>query len=73
MAKTIRQLTEAELKQFNPARDLSNSLDSERWQVAQARLPHLLAVLRDQFEAERIVVFGSLASKDSFTHWSSGI
>ncbi|MBD0268694.1 MAG: nucleotidyltransferase domain-containing protein [Cyanobacteria bacterium Co-bin8] len=70
MAKTVRQLTEIELQQFNPTQNLENILNVNRWEMAQSKLPRLLAVLREDFGAKRIVVFGSLAAKDNFTHWS---
>jgi predicted nucleotidyltransferase len=70
MAKTIRQLTPVELQKFDPTRNLESSLSKVRWSNAWARLPELLAVLQEQFGATRVVVFGSLASKDQFTHWS---
>ena len=70
MPQTVRQLTQAELQQFDPTRNLANGLDADRWTRAQARLPKLLAVLRTQFGAKRIMLFGSLTSQDEFTHWS---
>lgn len=70
MAKTVRQLTSKELQQFDPTRNLANSLDAERWAKAWVKLPELLTVLRERFAAKRVVIFGSLAAKDTFTHWS---
>lgn len=70
MAKTVRQFTTAELQQFNPTRNLGKSLNPDRWAKAWARLPELLMVLKEEFAATRVVVFGSLTSQDSFTHWS---
>ena len=49
MAKTVRQLTSKELQQFDPTRNLANSLDAERWAKAWAKLPELLTVLRERF------------------------
>jgi len=70
MAKTVRQLTPQELRQFDPTRNLANVLDCERWATAQAKLPELLTVLREQFAATRVVLFGSLTAQNRFTHWS---
>lgn len=70
MAKTVRQLTPQELRQFDPTRNLPNVLDRERWATAQAKLPELLTVLREQFAATRVVLFGSLTAQNRFTHWS---
>jgi predicted nucleotidyltransferase len=70
MARTVRQFTPTELQQFDPTRNLANSLDAERWAKAWTKLPELLKALREQFAAKRVVVFGSLAAKDTYTHWS---
>ena len=70
MEKTVSQLTPEELKQYNPARNLEKILSPSRWEKAQARLPELLSVLRQQFGAGRIRVFGSLADKERYTRWS---
>jgi predicted nucleotidyltransferase len=70
MAKTVRQLTPQELRQFDPTRNLASTLDSERWATAQAQLPELLAVLREHFAATRVVLFGSLTAQNRFTRWS---
>ncbi len=70
MEKTVSQLTPEELKQYDPARNLDKILDASRWEKAQAKLPELLSLLRGQFEAKRIKVFGSLADKERYTRWS---
>ena len=70
MGKTVSQLTPEELKQYDPSQNLSQILDPLRWEKAQARLPQLLSVLRQQFGAQRIRVFGSLADKERYTCWS---
>jgi predicted nucleotidyltransferase len=70
VAKTIRQLTPDELKLFDPTRNLRLSLDSQRWAEAWSQLPRLRQVLQEQFGATRVVLFGSLATKEHFTHWS---
>lgn len=70
MAKTVSQLTPEELKQYDPTRNLGKGLDPERWAKAQARLPKLVDLLREQFGASRVKVFGSLVDKDRYTRWS---
>jgi uncharacterized protein len=70
MRKTVSQLTPEELKQYDPTRNLQKGLDADRWVRAQARLPQLIALLREQFGASRVKVFGSLVAKDEFTCWS---
>ncbi len=70
MAKTIQQLTPEELQTFNPTRNLGQSFDRQRWGKAWSRLPELRDVLRHQFGATRVVVFGSLVVQETFTHWS---
>lgn len=70
MAKTIRQLTPNELQRFDPTQNLAQVLDADRWETAWAKLPELLAVLREDYSAERIAVFGSLTSREDFTRWS---
>lgn len=70
MAKTVGQLTPEELKQYNPAHNAHKGLDPKRWQQAQDRLPLLVSLLRDRFEAKRIRLFGSLLDKTRYTQWS---
>ena len=70
MAKTVSQLTPEELKQYDPTRNLGKGLDPERWARAQARLPKLAALLRKQFGAKRVKVFGSLVDKGRYAKWS---
>ncbi len=70
MGKTVSQLTPEELKQYDPTRNLKKGLDAERWILAQAKLPQLIALLREQFGATRVKIFGSLVAQDEFTRWS---
>lgn len=70
MAKTVSQLTPEELKQYDPTRNLGKGLDPERWEKAQSRLPKLAALLREQFGAKQVKVFGSLVDKGRYTKWS---
>lgn len=70
MARTILQLSPQERQQFDPTRNLGQSLDPQRWEQAWAKVPELRAVVHNQFGATRVVVFGSLANRDTFTRWS---
>ncbi|MEL6161217.1 MAG: nucleotidyltransferase domain-containing protein [Cyanobacteria bacterium J06627_32] len=70
MGKTVSQLTPEELKRYDPTRNLKKGLDAERWARAQAKLPEITALLREQFDVERVRVFGSLIDKDRYTRWS---
>ena len=70
MAKTVSQLTSEELKQYDPTRNLDRGLDPERWAKVQLRLPKLSALLRDQFGAKCVKLFGSAVVEDEFTQWS---
>lgn len=70
MAKTVSQLTAEELKQYDPTRNLHKGLDPERWAKAQSMLPKLTALLREQYGATQIKVFGSLVDKNRYTQWS---
>ncbi|MEO0769510.1 MAG: nucleotidyltransferase domain-containing protein [Cyanobacteria bacterium J06649_4] len=70
MGKTVSQLTPEELKQYDPTRNAKKGLDPERWKRAATLLPKLAALLREQFGAERVQVFGSFVDKDSYTIWS---
>lgn len=70
MAKTIAQLTPTERLQFDPTRNLGQSLAPQRWESAWSRLPELKKLLQAEFGATRVVVLGSVATKETFTHWS---
>jgi uncharacterized protein len=70
MAKTALELTPEELRQYDPTQNLAKSLNPERWEKAWELVPQLAAILREQFGATRVVVFGSLTRKESYTHWS---
>lgn len=70
MAKTVSQLTPEELKQYDPTRNLHKGLDPERWARAQSMLPKLSELLRNQFGATCVKVFGSLVDKSRYTKWS---
>ena len=76
MAKTALELTPQEWQAYRPdqmSRHLSSPADPETrlrrrraWRVAR----HAAKVLREQFGAQRVVIFGSLAQRGWFTQWS---
>lgn len=70
MAKTALDLSDEELRTYRPGRGLREWPLGERreraWQVARAAV-HLL---REDFGATRVVVFGSLAHRAWFSAWS---
>jgi uncharacterized protein len=70
MAKAIAEMTSQELQPYNPAKNLHRSLNRDRWEKAWAIVPQLATLLKQNFGATRIVVFGSLTHRDSYTHWS---
>lgn len=70
MGKTVSQLTPEELKQYDPTRNINNILDPLRWEQAWEIVPKLAALLKGQYGAERVRVFGSLMDKDRYTRWS---
>lgn len=69
MVKTALDLTPEELRRYNPAKRVElYSID--RWQKAWELVPRLATILREQFAADRVVVFGSLTDKSRYTPWS---
>ena len=70
MAKTALELTAEELSCYDPTKNWQQSLAPERWEKAWALVPQLATLLRDQFGATRVVVFGSLTDRDRYTRWS---
>ncbi len=76
MAKTALDLTPEEWKIYQPADviaqrkwDVDEQLDA-RWKRAQ-RLAHAAAtLLRDEFSATKVLLFGSLLHRSWFTPWS---
>jgi predicted nucleotidyltransferase len=76
MAKTALELTPQEWQAYRPdqmSRRLGRASDPETrlrrrraWRVAR----QAARVLREQFGATRVVVFGSLAQRGWFTQWS---
>ncbi len=76
MAKTALDLTPEEWKTYHPADvitqrkwDVDAQLDA-RWESAQ-RLAHTAAeLLRDDFGATKVLLFGSLLQRSWFTPWT---
>lgn len=70
MPKTALDLTREEWRAYQPStqigQDQSGGQYERAWRVAQAAAK----VLRQQFGATRVVVFGSLTRRDWFTSWS---
>ena len=70
MAKTALDLTVEQLRMYRPERELDEGSPSQRreraWQVAHAAA----RLLREDFGATRVVVFGSLAHRAWFSAWS---
>lgn len=70
MAKTALDLTPEEWKRYDPTQNLGKFQDPDRWERAWQLVPQLANLLREQFGATRVVVFGSLTRRESYTHWS---
>jgi uncharacterized protein len=66
----IANMLSQELQPYNPAIHLQHCLNPARWEKAWAIAPQLVALLKQQFGATRVVVFGSLTHRDCYTHWS---
>lgn len=70
MAKTALELSPEELCRYNPAKRLDTQSADEHWQNAWELVPKLVAILKQQFAAEQVAVFGSLTNKKRYTPWS---
>ena len=70
MAKTALDLSDEELRTYQPGREFHEWQPNERreraWQVAHATAQ----LLHEKFGATRVVVFGSLAHRVWFSAWS---
>ncbi len=74
MAKTARELSKQELRNYRPWQSLKDYHEepgvTERrgraWKIARAVAEHL----RTRYGARKVAVFGSLAKKALFTPWS---
>jgi predicted nucleotidyltransferase len=70
MAKTALDLTPEELQHYNPAKRLDSKQAEERWAKAWELVPHIASILKEQFGATQVAVFGSLTDKNRYTPWS---
>ncbi|MCY7273576.1 MAG: nucleotidyltransferase domain-containing protein [Phormidesmis sp. CAN_BIN44] len=70
MPKTALELTLEEQSQYTPTQRFNNGQKSERWKEAWKLVPRLAILLREQFGATRVVVFGSLTHSAAYTAWS---
>jgi predicted nucleotidyltransferase len=76
MKKTALELTPQEWQAYQPARALEGRRQNTAEHLGQRkqrawRVAHQAAhILRNEFQAEKVVVFGSLAHKAWFTLWS---
>jgi uncharacterized protein len=70
MSKTALDLTPDQQKQYCPAQRWKEEPETERFRAAWELVPHLATVLREQFGASRVIVFGSLVQSTTFTDWS---
>ena len=76
MAKTALVLTPEERKAYQPADALErraaqgDALLRERYDNARQLAQQISGLLRTQFGAQRVVVFGSLTNPEWFTPWS---
>lgn len=74
MAKTASELSEEELRSYRPWQSLQHYRKDpdvdKRWDRAWDVARRSAKLLREQYGAYRIVVFGSLANRAWFTPWS---
>jgi len=70
MGKTALELSEKEWQAYRPGSRIVEEPNLDRlnraWDVARTAAD----LLRERFGANRVVVFGSLAHNEWFTHWS---
>jgi len=69
MARTAMDLSREEWKAYKP-HSAPKEEGMVRWELAYQTARHAATLLRERFGAARIVVFGSLTQKFSFTAWS---
>ena len=70
MGKTALDLTRKEWQAYRPGNKPGGSQVGERWERAWRVARAAANVLREQFGATKVVVFGSLVHRDEFTLWS---
>ncbi len=70
IGKTALALTPQEWRAYRPGVELDSEQVAERWERAWEVAHAAARVLRETFGARRVVAFGSLAHRSSFTQWS---
>jgi predicted nucleotidyltransferase len=70
MARTALDLTAEELRAYRPGRESDKRQVPERWERAWDVARIAAHLLRERFEATRVVAFGSLAHRAWFNPWS---
>jgi predicted nucleotidyltransferase len=70
MAKTALDLTREEWQAYRPGTRATQAQAQERWERAWRVAQAAAELLREQFGATRVVVFGTLARREWFTPWS---
>ena len=70
MSKTALEMNAKELQRYSPARRIKSAANDERTARARAIAHEAADLLKEQFHATRVVLFGSLAHGMWFTPWS---
>ena len=76
MPKTALQMTHAEWKRYNPSRNLYSNAHDRAIRLSEGRADALkvarqaAGLLREQFGARKVMIFGSLAGNTGFTEFS---
>lgn len=70
MAKTALDLTPEELRSYHPYRISNTQQAAEKWEQAWEVARAAGQLLREQFGAKQVDVFGSLVHRNCFTPWS---
>lgn len=70
MAKTALDLTPEELRSYRPDDRFHNQQKEGRWEAAWETARIAARLLRQQFGADQVAAFGSLAHRDWFNRWS---
>ena len=76
MAKTVLELTPEEKAAYRPLDAIKQHQQSnryqveERWQKAQRLARQAAKILREEFGASRVLLFGSAVRQSWFTPWS---
>lgn len=70
MPKTALEMDSAELEKYSPASQIKPAMNDEQTARAKALAREAARVLKEQFDASRVMLFGSLAHRLWFTPWS---